>query len=159
MLAPIEKFDEAVIMTLRKYGDEFARLAFFIIFYWFGILKVFMLSPANPLVVELLQNTFINFIPALHFLIYFGAFEMLLGTISLIPKLERVTFALLGFHLVTTVLPLFMLPSVTWDGFLVPTLIGQYIMKNIALAALSVLLYARLIPMTQTHSIFGEEID
>jgi uncharacterized membrane protein YkgB len=153
----LEKFDYRVISFLRKHVSTFARLSLFIIFFWFGILKVFGVSAAAPLVSDLLETTFLNFIDSTIFLIVFGLFEMGIGIIILIPKLERITFAILVFHLFTTILPLFFLPEVTWYGFFVPTLTGQYIIKNLALLSVGLLLFAHLRPMTQTHSILGEK--
>lgn len=153
----LEHFDELAIMWMRKNGDTFGRIALFIIFFWFGILKVFLLSPAGPLVSDLLNVTFLGFIPANTFQVLFGLFECVIGIMILIPKLERITFAVLLFHLFTTVMPLWLLPAHGWDGFLVPSLVGQYIIKNAALLSLGIMLFARLKPMTRTHSILGEE--
>jgi len=146
-----------MIIWFRKHGEEFARLAFFIIFFWFGILKVFQISAAGPLVSSLLDVTFLGFIPTATFMVAFGTFEALLGVMALIPKLERVTFVLLGLHMITTMFPLFLLPEITWHQPFVPTLTGQYIMKNLALLGLSFILFAQIRPMSETHSIFAEE--
>lgn len=152
-----EQFDAAVIYFFRTYGYTLARISFFIVFFWFGILKVFLISPAGPLVTELLTNTFLKFIPENTFMILFGLFEVAVGILVMIPKLERITFAVMGFHLFTTALPLGILPAITWDGIFVPTLIGQYILKNLVLLTLGMLLFAHIKPMTETHSILAEE--
>ena len=86
----IEKFDRAAIMWMRRNGDTFGRLALFMIFFWFGILKVFLLSPAGPLVDQLLNVTFLTFIPNDTFQILFGLFEMLIGVLVLFKSLERI---------------------------------------------------------------------
>ena len=153
----LEQFDYRTITLFRHYGDEAARIGLFLIFFWFGILKVFMVSPANPLVGQLLEVTFLSFIPPEVFFITWGVFEMLLGTMVLLPQIERVTFVLMLFHLATTVMPLFILTEVTWYSIFVPTLVGQYIIKNVALLSVGLLLFARLRPMTETHSLMGEE--
>ena len=155
----VEQIDSQIIWFLRKYADEIARIAFFIIFFWFGILKVLGLSPAGPLVKDLLSATFLEGLPPQTFNAAFGVFEMIVGIMALIPKLERVTFLLLGFHLCTTVMPLFLLPDVTWQQKFVPTLTGQYIMKNLALVSLGMMLLARMKPISKTHSIWGERSD
>lgn len=155
----IEKIDSQVIRFLRNYADEAARIAFFVIFFWFGVLKVFAVSPAGPLVKDLLSVTFLEGLPPQTFNAAFGVFEMIVGTMALIPKLERATFILLLLHLCTTVMPLFLLPDITWQESFVPTLTGQYIMKNLALIALGMLLLARMKPMNKTHSFWGEETD
>lgn len=154
----IELYDMKVIFFLRKYGDEFARIAFFVIFTWFGVLKMFELSPATPLVVNLFEATFLRYLGSADtFLIIFGLFEVLIGIIVLIPKFERITFVVMGLHLVMTALPLVLLPDVTWQVFLVPTLTGQYIVKNIALLALGMLLVANIKPMSVTHTFLAED--
>ena len=157
MNVKLEKFDQRVINILKNYSDEISRVALFIIFVWFGFLKTIGMSPAAELVVALMNATFLEgFSPDL-FLIGFGWFEVLLGILVLFPKLERITFLLLGFHMITTVMPLFLIPEITWYAPFVPTLVGQYIIKNLALVSIGLMLFARLIPMTKTHSVFGEE--
>jgi len=152
-----EKFDSSIIHLFRTYGDEFARIAFFVVFFWFGILKVFLISPAGPLVTELLTHTFLQFIPQNTFMILFGLFEVAVGILALIPKMERIAFLVMGLHLITTAMPLFILPETAWQGLLIPTLIGQYILKNLVLLAVGMLLFARIKPMTETHRIVAEE--
>jgi uncharacterized membrane protein YkgB len=152
----IEQFDARVITFIKKISFPFARVAMSIIFVWFGVLKVLGNSPANGLVLELFNNTFLHIFNGPAFLVGFGIFEMLLGILVLIPRLERVTFLFLFFHLTTTVMPLFILTDVTWQGFLVPTLIGQYIIKNVALLAIELVIIAHLTPMTKTHRLFSK---
>ncbi len=120
---------------LNKYG--YARLALFIIYFWFGILKVFMVSHANPLVTDLLNVTFLHFIPVHTFLILFGIFEMIIGVMALIKKCNKTFFILVVLHLITTAMPLFMLVDTSWSSWFVPTLVGQYIIKNLALLSLA----------------------
>lgn len=152
----LERFDQTAINWMRRHSDKFARFALFVIFFYFGFLKIVGLSPAGSLVIDLLQNTFLHPLSPSQFLIWFGAFECFIGLLILIPKLGRITFAILAFHLITTAMPLAILPDATWTQFAVPTLIGQYIIKNIALFALSLFLFARLRPMTKTHRVMGE---
>ncbi len=62
---------------------------------------------------------------------------MLIGIVFLIRGMERVAVAFLAIHLITTVLPLMLLPQVTWQGLFAPTLEGQYIIKNVLIIALA----------------------
>lgn len=92
------------------------------------------------------------------FLIWFGGLESITAFLILMPRFERVTFGLLFFHFIATAFPLFVLPDITWyTPGLVPTLVGQYILKNLALLAIGLFLYGRLRPMTKTHSFWGED--
>lgn len=123
------------------YGGGLSRLALFIIYGWFGALKVFAESPANPLVDALLQRTMPE-VPFDTFIIVFGLFEMLIGLLWLIPGLESAALAIVVLHVALTSGPLVLLPAATWQVVpFVPTLEGQYIMKNLLIlaAALNVL--------------------
>jgi len=126
----------------QKLTILFSRIALFIVFFWFGILKIIGTSPANPLVQKLFEKT-VPFISFGTFIILFGAYEMLIGILFLIPKREKLALALLIPHVLTTFLPLFLLPSITWQNFLTPTLEGQYIIKNLVIAALALNLVYR----------------
>jgi len=132
----IAKFDLAVLGFIKKYNRLFARLALFIVYFWFGILKIFTISPADPLVQSLLEKT-LPFISFHNFLILFALFEMLIGVLFLIRGAERLAVALLAIHLTTTFLPLILLPQITWQNWFVPTLEGQYIIKNVLIIALA----------------------
>ena len=125
--------DQRVLAWVEKISFPLARFAMFVVFFWFGALKVFSTSPANPLVADLLLKT-IPFITFQQFIIFFGMYEMLIGLAFIIPRFERFAILLLIPHMVTTILPLFLLPNVAWQKFLVPTLEGQYMIKNLILS-------------------------
>lgn len=129
-------FEKALIPFIKKYYIWFARITFFVVYFWFGILKIFDTSAANPLVAELQAKT-LPFMSFEQFIIIFSLYEMLIGVLFLIPRLTRVTFILFILHMGTTLMPLFLLPKVSWQGFLVPTLEGQYMIKNMVLIALA----------------------
>lgn len=139
----IQRIDRFLIGSAERYSVPLARFAFFLVFFWFGILKVLMLSPANPLVSRLLDAT-LPFLSFEQFNVAFGLFEMLIGVLFLLPKAGRVVIPLFLFHMLTTSLPLFLLPEIAWQAPFVPTLEGQYILKNIALVALAVAVVARM---------------
>ena len=60
-------------------------------------------------------------------------------------------------HIVMTALPLFFLTGVTWQTNFVPTLEGQYIIKNLLIIALAISLAARLTPFRRFVSRVSEE--
>jgi uncharacterized membrane protein YkgB len=151
MKKSIERIDEKIINFCKRVSIPTARFAIVVIFVWFGALKVLGTSAANPLVITLFNETFLSGMDALTFTKIFGVFEMLLGILFLFPRLERIIFLFLFFHLVTTILPLFILPDLTWAGTLTPTLTGQYIIKNLLLLSLEVIVIAHLRPMTKSH--------
>lgn len=142
----IEKMDGRFIAFAQKAFEPFARISIFIVFFWFGLLKVLGFSPADGLVRDLLHAT-IPFMPPATFMVLFGFFEMAIGILFLIPRKERFAIPLLFLHMITTAMPLFLLRSVTWSGFLVPTLEGQYIIKNLLIITAAIGIAAHLHPI------------
>lgn len=146
----IAKFDRVVINDLRKLEVPLARTAIFIVYFWFGALKVIGASPAGPLVHELFKKTMPLPIPFPTFYVCFALFEMAIGVIFLIRGWERLAILLLTAHLITTAMPLVFLPDITWQGFLAPTLEGQYIIKNILIVAAAVVIGSKMVPLKDT---------
>lgn len=127
---------------LHKTSGLISRLAIFIIYFWFGTLKIAGISPANSLVTSLLQKT-LPLLPFNQFSPILGWYEVIIGILFLIPRCERLAIALLIPHLITTFLPLIFLPSISWQSFLAPTLEGQYMIKNLIIAALVFSIYSK----------------
>ena len=143
----LERIDDAIISTFRKISMPVARLSLFVVFFWFGILKIIGTSPANPMVSNLLEHT-MPFMTFDTFIVLFAIYEMVIGIVFLIPRLERLGIALLIPHMVATSLPLIILPALTWQGLFTPTLEGQYIIKNLVIIALAIGMAARLTPLS-----------
>ena len=140
--------DVQIIHFFQRSFVPVARFGLFLIFFWFGILKVFgpQYSPASPLVQSLFEHT-VSFMSFPTFLLLFGMFECLIGILFLIPRMERIVIPLLAIHMITTIMPLFILPEMAWMGFLVPTLEGQYIIKNIVIIASAIGIAAHVHPL------------
>lgn len=141
----IKIFDQKVIEYSKKIQPSFARIALFVVYFWFGILKILDTSPANPLIMQLQQKT-LSFLTFHQFIIFFSLYEMLIGILFLFSRFDRLTILLFILHMATTFMPLVFLPQVTWQGFLTPTLEGQYIIKNLVLIALVLNIGANLKP-------------
>lgn len=137
--------DIKLIHFFRSISTPVARISLFIIFFWFGILKLLGLSPAGAIVHDLYSQT-IPFIPFNTFYFLFALFECVIGIMFLIKGLERIVLPLLFLHMITTFLPLFMLTDVTWQVPFVPTLEGQYIIKNLVIIAAALGITAHLHP-------------
>jgi uncharacterized membrane protein YkgB len=134
------KGDEDPFASLRLLNVPFARIAIFVIYFWFGILKAIGVSAAGPLVSAMWAKT-VPFIPLPTFMVLFSCYEMLIGTLFLIPRMERPAMGLLMLHICTTAMPLVLLPGVVWQAAMVPTMEGQYIIKNIVIVALALSIY------------------
>lgn len=127
---------EKVATVLVGIYIPFSRFSFFVIYFWFGILKIMGSSPANPLVMSLQQKT-LPFLTFSQFIVIFALFEMLIGILFLIPRLTRLVFVLFILHMGTAMMPLFLLPGMSWQSFMVPTIEGQYMVKNLILISLA----------------------
>lgn len=142
----IENLDLRLIRFFKDFFAPVARFGLFVVFFWFGFLKVIGLSPASGLVQRLFEQT-IPFMSFETFIILFGLFECLIGILFLVKHAERIVIPLLFIHMITTFGPLILLPQETWSGFMVPTLEGQYIIKNLVLIAAAMGIAARVTPI------------
>lgn len=115
----LRNIDIKLIHFFKKIAVPSARIGIFVVFFWFGILKVIGLSPASGVVQRLFEET-IHFMSFNTFLVGFGLFECLIGILFLVKGLERIVIPLLLIHMVTTFGPLVFLPQETWQGFLTP---------------------------------------
>jgi uncharacterized membrane protein YkgB len=127
----------------RKLRDPLARTAILVVYGWFGALKLIDSSPANPLVRALLERT-LPFVRFENFIIFLGLYEIAIGLLFAIPHLERFAVALIIPHLIMTSGPLVLLPGIAWQGFLLPTMEGQYMIKNVLILATAAGLAAQL---------------
>ena len=144
----IKRLDVRIVNWLQTLEVPLARIAIFTVYFWFGSLKLFGVSPATPLVRALFEKT-ITFMPFGFFYFLFSLFEVIIGVLFLIRSAERAAILLLLLHLTTTVMPLIFLPQITWQAFLVPTLEGQYIIKNILIAASAVVVGSKVIAFSE----------
>ena len=109
------------------------RISFGVIYFWFGILKVFPgMSPAEDLAMETIHVLTFGLIPDQVSIILLATWEVLLGLLFFSNLFQRfaVRFALL--HMACTFLPLVFFPALSFSH--VPyafTLVGQYIVKNL----------------------------
>jgi len=127
----IEKLDEGSIKIMRSSSRIAIRLSFGIIFIWFGILKPLHLSPAEGLLKATV--VWLPFGTPDNWLIIIGWWEVLIGICFLFQKTTRLAIILLLTQMVGTFMPLVFLPEVTFQSknVLLPTLEGQYIIKNL----------------------------
>lgn len=142
------RFDAYVIRHIKNAALPIARGSLFVIFFWFGLLKVLDVSSADPLVATLLEHT-LPFVSFNAFRIFFGLYEMVIGLAFLVAGAERLAIVMLLPHMLTTFLPLILLPQDTWASVLVPTFVGQYIIKNLVIIALALSIAAHLHPLKE----------
>jgi uncharacterized membrane protein YkgB len=146
MLNQIRHTDLVIRRFARANAIVITRIALAIIFVWFGWLKVIDASPATPLVTAL-HDALIEWVPMGGFMQGFGLFEVGIGLLLLIPRYSRIAIGLLLLHLVMVCAPLFVLPSIIWTSFLIPTLEGQYIIKNVLIIAAAINVISQVKPL------------
>lgn len=116
---------------IGKHAVYLMRIALATIYIWFGILKIFGVSPADDLV----EQTVFGFKPEF-FIPILGVCEVVIGLGLLIRKWIPKTILLLLLHMIATLSPIFILQSSCFEVFpFEPTLSGQYIIKNLVLVA------------------------
>jgi uncharacterized membrane protein YkgB len=117
------------------------RTSLFIVYFWFGLLKLISKSPAEALIADLHRITIGHLIRIKCFLLVLGTAECLIGILWLVPRFTKWTMIVFFSQMITTFLPLFITPDQTWSHFMVLSLSGQYILKNIVLVACALTIY------------------
>lgn len=125
----VDQLDARISAWMGRHGPWLVRASLAIVFIWFGILKPLGLSTADDLV----RRT-VYWVDPGWFIPFLGWWEVAIGVCMLIRPLVRVGILLLLLQMPGTLLPLFLLPDVCWVHVpTVPTLEGQYIIKNLVL--------------------------
>ena len=112
-------------------NDFLVRIPLFIIFFWFGFLKIINLSPAQELVMDTVY--WMPFLDAATWTIIIGIWEVFIAIFFLFKRTTLIAMVLLLIQKTGTFLPFLILPEVTFQNSnpFLPTLEGQYIIKNI----------------------------
>jgi uncharacterized membrane protein YkgB len=122
---------------LDRYSSILLRLSMGLVFLGFGILKFFPgLSPAEGLAVATVERLTFGMLPQPMALIGVAILETIIGVFLLTGWLPRLTLGLLAFQLIGILSPLALLTGQLFGGpHGAPTLEGQYVLKDIVLAA------------------------
>jgi uncharacterized membrane protein YphA (DoxX/SURF4 family) len=126
----VDRVDRALIPFLRRVSVPVLRISLGLVFVWFGLLKIFQVSPVSELVARTVYWVDPDVVvPAL------GVFEVTVGTLLLFGRALRLAVFLLVAQLVGTFVTFLVLPNVTFrDGnpFLL-TVEGEFVVKNLVL--------------------------
>lgn len=128
----LDAIDQRISAFMRRWGTVALRYSLGVIFVWFGILKPFGMSPAEPMV-----KLTVQWMPVLSpdtWLVVIGWWEVAIGLTFLFHKTVRIAIALLLLQMIGTFLPLLILTQVTFQADRIPyapTMEGQYIIKNL----------------------------
>mgnify|MGYP000458344350 CR=1 FL=1 len=123
---------------VQTSAGRLLRLSLALIYTWFGVLKLFGLSPADALVART-----VTFIPFEVFFPLLGVWETAIGLGFLFPRTTPIALVLMALQMPGTFLPLLMAPDVVFTRFPIGlTLEGQYIVKNLVLIAAGIAVWA-----------------
>jgi len=131
----MEPLDRRITASLARLGPTVARIALGVVFFWFGVLKFFPdLSPAQDLAARTIERLTLGVVGPSLSLPVLATWETLIGLGLLTGRFLRATLFLLAVQMIGTFLPLVFFPDETFMRFpFVPTLEGQYIIKNVVL--------------------------
>jgi uncharacterized membrane protein YkgB len=157
--AELQPLDLRITSWLARHGVTLTRLSLGVVFLWFGALKfVPGWSPAADLASRTIQRITFGLVKSDLGLPVLAAWETVIGLGLLSGKFLRFILLLLAFQMIGTMLPLALFPSETFVRVpLVPTLEGQYIIKNLVLISAAIVVGAtvrggRLVPERSTRA-------
>ena len=120
------------IATYKK--ENLLRISLGVIYTWFGILKFLPnQSPAEHLAKETLHILSFKLIPADISFFLLAVLETTIGILLLTHLFKKFVLWFALFHMLCTFLPVFMFTNQIFSSAFVPTLTGQYIIKNLVL--------------------------
>ena len=132
---PIERADVRITGALARFGIPVVRVALGIVFLWFGVLKFFPgVSPAETLAARTIEQLTGGLVQPGLSLPVLAAWESVIGIGLIVNRWMRGILFLLAVQMAGTFTPLVLFPDETFSVWpIVPTLEGQYIIKNIVL--------------------------
>ena len=128
--------------SIEDKGVALLRISVGMVFLWFGFLKFFAdASAAESIASRTVAWLTMDTMPSGISMPILACLECLIGLGILTKKYMQLVIPLLYFQMAGTLLPLFIFPEKTWEIIpLVPTLEGQYIIKNAILISAGIVL-------------------
>jgi uncharacterized membrane protein YkgB len=138
------RVDARLRPLLDRIGVPLLRISLGVVFLWFGLLKIFDVSPVSGLVAKTIYWFDPDVVvPAL------GTVEVFVGACLLAGRLMRIALPLLVLQMAGTFLVLVMLPDLAFrDGnpFLL-SVEGEFVVKNLVLLSAGLVIGSRLAPL------------
>lgn len=124
------RVDSAIVRWMSRFGILLLRMALGLVFVWFGVLKIFGVSP----VADLVSQT-VYWVSPVFFLPFLGWWELLVGVGLLLGIFLRTILFLFFLQMAGTLLVLVLRPEIAFQGgnlFLL-TATGEFVVKNLVL--------------------------
>ena len=139
-------FDNWFITFAKNHYSWMARVSLFVIYFYFGFLKLVGASPASGLAIGFAEK--MGMAAYAHELyVLLAMVECVIGLVILFPRLTRIALFIMFSHMILVSAPILLYPEAVWQAAFVPNLEGQYIIKNAALVALALGLVASTTPL------------
>lgn len=138
-----QQLDDWMIRFMQSWGVRVLRWALAIVFIWFGLLKIFKVSP----VADLVAQTVYWFDPS-WFVPFLGVWETLVGLGLLAGKALRVVLFIFFLQMTGTFLVLVLHPELSFQNGnpLHLTVLGEFVIKNLVLLATGLIIGATVRP-------------
>lgn len=126
--ARLDKLDQRLTASMHQHGHHLERRAIGALFAWFGLNKVLGFKSATSIIAE---TVYVG-TPETSARVL-GLWELAIGLCLFIYPLARVGLGLLAIRLPGTLLALIVKADVCWHEPFVPTIQGQYLIKDVVL--------------------------
>jgi len=155
----LHEFDDRLIGFVQRNSILWLRIALAVVFFWFGALKLFGVSPVADLVARTLP-----FLPAEVAVRSMGALEVLIALGLLTGWAIRVTMLLFFAQMAGTFLVLALEPGLSFQhgNPLLLTTTGEFVVKNLVLITAGLVVAGRITPARpreHVSTLLSEELD
>ena len=139
-----KKIENRIIDWMAVNGIYLLRISIGIIFFWFGFQKFFPgISSAEDIATRTIDVISFGIVQAPYSMPILATWETLIGLGFLTGKFFRTTVVLLYLQMAGTIFPLIVFPDETFYMVpFVPTIEGQYIIKNIIILSAALVILA-----------------
>lgn len=122
-------------ITRRIGKEQVLAICIGLVYVWFGSLKFFSaLSPAEDLAIHTIARLTQDLIPTSIAIFTLALWETVIGILLIAQIYRRTIITMALVHMFMTFTPFLFFPELTFnENILVPTLLGQYIVKNIVI--------------------------
>ncbi|MEJ1223806.1 doxx family protein [Sediminicola sp. 1XM1-17] len=122
-------------ITNKISKEQILAISIGMVYIWFGSLKFFSaLSPAEDLAIHTIARITHNLVPSSIAIFALAFWEVLIGLLLISNLYRRTIISMALIHMGMTFTPFLFFPELTFNNSIfVPTLLGQYIVKNIVI--------------------------
>ena len=145
-LAPtLGALEDQTALWLARHSVDLLRISLGLVFLGFGALKFIPgVSPAEGLATQTFSILTFGLIPDAVALVLIAALETTIGVLLLTGRGMRLALALLAVQMVGILSPIVLMPGEMFrTDPIAPTLAGQYVLKDIILAAAALVVAAK----------------